>query len=316
MAVKEKKAKKTEDIVPQEKVSKKFEKTYMLFAIIAVIVVFVLVIMAYFSKTYVMFSPEKVAVQYSQNTAKLDGYDALKYTVMIKDQKLGDFMTKNYMSQYVKEYAKGEAPEVTAEEEGAKLSQILGEMYPVFFDLMKNYGYQKYDYVFAFYFNEYCYQHIKVYGNDYITTDDMFAAFEGNVASYANDYAIHCETVYGKGADFADKYLGLGKSELADDDIYSPGYTISIDAKVIKEYSEDEVKGYVNSFSDEQKASYSKFGIDLNGINGVAEIETTKTLSGEGDSAAIAEKNEEWKEHPETLTLVKIGSMWYVDITA
>lgn len=41
-----------------------------------------------------------------------------------------------------------------------------------------------------------------------------------------------------------------------------------------------------------------------------------KVLSGVGDKDAIAQKNVEFAEHPEIITLVKIGHQWYVDFTA
>lgn len=317
MAVKEKKVKKTDDIVQEEKVSKKFESTYMVFAIIAVIVVFVVVIMAYFSKTYVMFSPEKVAVQYTQNTAKLDGYDALKYTILIKEQKLGTFMTEKYMEPYLtKKEENKKAPELTAEEAGAKLSQILDVMYPLFVDLIENEGFENYDKVFSEYFKEYKTQHDIIYGHDVILSDDMFAAFEGNLATYMNYYAVDCETVYGKGAEFADKYLGSGRVDLDDSDIYSAGYSISVTAEIVKEYSEVETKSYIDSLSSNQIEAYEYLGVDVHLISAVAEVKTTKSLTGVGNKEVIEEKNAEWKEHPDSLTLVKIGSMWYVDITA
>lgn len=52
-----------------------------------------------------MFSPEKVAEQYVENTAENDGYDALKYTVLIKNTKFGNFISENYMDKYIDENA-------------------------------------------------------------------------------------------------------------------------------------------------------------------------------------------------------------------
>ena len=59
-----------------------------------------------------MFSPEKVAEQYVENTAENDGYDALKYTVLIKNTKFGNFISENYMDKYIDENAT--APAMTA----------------------------------------------------------------------------------------------------------------------------------------------------------------------------------------------------------
>lgn len=85
MAVKEKKKKPQVEYEKQpESPTKKFDVTYAIVSVIAIIVLFSVLVTAYYKNNYIMFSPEKVAEQYVENTAGNDGYDALKYTVLIK----------------------------------------------------------------------------------------------------------------------------------------------------------------------------------------------------------------------------------------
>ena len=122
---------------------------------------------------------------------------------------------------------------------------------------------------------------------------------------------------YGKGKEYADYYLGKNKAVLSDDDEkYNAGYTITADTSLVREYDNDEVKAYTSSLTSGQKAAYEHFGISANDISAVAEVKTVKVLSGVGDKDAIAQKNVEFAEHPEIITLVKIGHQWYVDFTA
>ena len=183
MAVKEKKKKPQVEYEKQpESPTKKFDVTYAIVSVIAIIVLFSVLVTAYYKSNYIMFSPEKVAEQYVENTAGNDGYDALKYTVLIKNTKFGNFISENYMDKYIDENAT--APAMTAEEEGEKLTLLLDRMYPVFTDLVDLYGFENYDKLFSEYFAAYvpCYE--EIYGNKAFTTDDMFSALEGNLGTY------------------------------------------------------------------------------------------------------------------------------------
>ena len=244
MAVKEKKKKPQVEYEKQsESPTKKFDVTYAIVSVIAIIVLFSVLVTAYYKNNYIMFSPEKVAEQYVENTAENDGYDALKYTVLIKNTKFGNFISENYMDKYIDENAT--APAMTAEEEGEKLTLLLDRMYPVFTDLVDLYGFENYDKLFSEYFAAYvpCYE--EIYGNKAFTTDDMFSALEGNLGSYMDEYAYNCEVLYGKGKEYADYYLGENKAVLWDDDErYRAGYTITAETSLVRECDDDEVKAY------------------------------------------------------------------------
>lgn len=317
MSVKEKAAQQ-QPVKQEQNLTKKFDVTYAVAAIIAIIAVLAASAGLYFTKSYVMFSPEKVAQQYAANTAQLNGYDALKYTVLIKNTKLGDFMIKNYMEQYTGNKDKdAQAPVLTAEEEGEKLTQILNAMYPFFTDLVDGYGFENYNEVFSRYFAAYVVQHQEIYGHDLMSTDDMFAAFEGNLATYMEYYAYDCESVYGKGEAYAALYLGDNKQVLTDgSEQYSAGYRISAETEILKEYTDEEAQSYIAALSADKKTAFAHFNINLEDISAVAQVRATRVVTGSGNAAAIEAKNAEWKEHPETITLVKVGAQWYVDFTA
>ena len=303
----------------QKKESKKFNVTYAVTATIAFVVVAAILITTYYTSNYVMFSPEKVARQYVMNTVDYDGYDALKYSVMSVSDKMGNYLRENYMKQYVEAHKDEEAPKLTADEAGEKLTEILDTMYPSFVKLVNEYGFEKYDELFTQYFKEYALVHNAVYGNDIMSYDDMFAAIEGNLATYMDTFKYQRETLYGKGEEYAHTYIGADKTITEDelkDNPYSAGFYIDTEASVVKEYSDSEVKSYVDSLSPDAVAAYKKFGIDTSKIKAVTTVKVTNTLTGEGDKDAIDTVNKIFEATPSTLTLVKIGSQWYVDITA
>lgn len=303
----------------QAKESKKFNLAYAVIACAAFVLIALAIISSYYAKTFVMFSPEKVALQYVKNTMGADGYDALKYTILSKDDKMGNYLRENYMKVYVEKNKDAEAPKLTAEESGEKLTEILDKMYPSFVVLTNTYGFEKYDDLFSKYFALYATEHKAIYGHDIITYDDMFAAIEGNLATYISENAYRCELAYGKGEEYASKYLGKDKtitSEEEEENPYSAGYSILTEAAVEKEYTDDEVNSYIGSLSDSAKKSYSDFKIDVNDISAVTVIKVTCSYTGEGNTELINLTNAGLASNPTELTLVKIGSQWYVDITA
>lgn len=295
--------------------TKKFDITYAVVVTIAFAVIMLTIISTYYIKNYVMFSPEKVAQQYVQSEVSGDGYDALKYTILSKNDKLGEFMKDNYMG--IDEDKKEEAPALTPEEEGEKLTLILDTMYPTFVNLAETYGFDDYDTVFSKYFAEYRVQHNAIYGHDIITTDDMFTAIEGNLKTYMENNRLQRETLYGKGEEYATRYLGAKKAVLGkDDEKYSAGYLIQTNAEVIKDLTDDEVKAYVASLSDSAKARYAAFGVDTATIKEVSVVKVTNSITGVGDKTAISDLNASFASKPTELTLIKIDSQWYVDFSA
>lgn len=318
MATKIEATKNVEQQITKENKTAKFDTTFMIIAIIAITFFLVIAVTTYFRSTFVMYTPEKVATQYMKNVAAQDGYDAMKYTITIKNSKLGDFIVENYMNKYANQDKKVKAPELSAEEQGKNLTLILNTMYPVFTDLVEQYGFSQYDKLFTEYFAKYYEVHHIVYGHDIITTDDMFDAFEGNVSTYTNEYAYDCEKGFGKGSEYAEKYLGRGKASLADDDLYSAGYLITIKTDSKTEYTQQQVEEYRNDIKNnaDRLSYYDRYNLSVDDISEVCTINAVEGISGEGDRNIIDTKNAEFKEHPTKLTLVKIGSQWYVDITA
>ncbi|MBO4339312.1 MAG: hypothetical protein J5877_05280 [Clostridia bacterium] len=294
--------------------SKKFNITYAVVSVIAFIVVAAGLITYYYISHFIMFSPEKVARQYVMNTVEGDGYDALKYSTMSVSKKMGDYLREHYINQYVKEND-GSAPALTAEEEGEKLTEILEKMYPEFVLLNDTVGFENYDEFFSTYFAEYQKAHKEIYGHDFISDEDMFTCIEGNLSTYLNIIKFQNESLYGNGDQYARKYLGTKNTENDEDDPYIAGYYIDTEATEINiEKDSAKVKSYIDSLSDSQKKAYESFGINTDDITAYAVVKVTNTISGEGDKAAIDKQNKEFSASPAELTLIKIGSQWYVDI--
>lgn len=297
--------------------SKKFNVTYAIVSVVSFIVVAAGLITYYYVSHFIMFSPEKVARQYVMNTVEGDGYDALKYSTMSINQKMGDYLREHYINQYVKE-DDGSAPKLTAEEEGEKLTAILDKMYPEFVLLNDTVGFENYDEFFSTYFAEYQKAHKEIYGHDFITDEDMFTCIEGNLSTYLEVKKLENETLYGKGEEYAKKYLTENKTvteEELEENPYIAGYYIDTEAgEAVIEKDEAKVKEYIASLTDSQKKAYESFGINTDDISAYAVVKVTNTLTGEGDKAAIDGKNAEFSAADTQLTLIKIGSQWYVDI--
>ncbi len=293
--------------------NKKFNLTYAVVAVVTFIVVAAGLITYYYVSKYIMFSPEKVARQYVMNTVEGDGYDALKYSTMSINQKMGDYLREHYINQYVKEND-GTAPELTAEEEGEKLTAILEKMYPEFVRLNEEVGFENYDEFFSTYFADYQKAHKEIYGNDFISDEDMFTCIEGNLATYLEYLKVENESLYGNGRDYADKYL-TARTEEDEDDPYIAGYYIDTEVKDI--WIDDDslgISNYYSALSDSQKKAYESFGIKEEDISAYAIVTLENTVTGEGDDAQIKSQNADFWANPTELTLIKIGSQWYVDI--
>lgn len=293
--------------------NKKFNLTYAVVSVIAFIVVAAGLITYYYISHFIMFSPEKVAGQYVMNTVEGDGYDALKYSTMSVNQKMGDYLREHYINQYVKEND-GTAPKLTAEQEGEKLTAILEKMYPEFVLLNDTVGFENYDELFSTYFEEYVKAHKEIYGNDFISDEDMFTCIEGNLATYIEVQKLQNETLYGNGKEYADKYLTIG-AKTDEDDPYIAGYHIeTLINEITIEKDSSKIKAYVDSLSDSQKKAYESFGINTDDISAYATVTVRNAVTGEGEKAVIDEQNADFSANPTVLTLIKIGSQWYVDI--
>ncbi|MCR4563413.1 MAG: hypothetical protein K5755_02105 [Clostridiales bacterium] len=298
--------------------SKKFNLTYAIVSVIAFIVVAAGLITYYYISHFIMFSPEKVAGQYVMNTVEGDGYDALKYSTMSVNQKMGDYLREHYINQYVKEND-GTATELTAEEEGEKLTLILDKMYPVFVKLNDEVGFENYDELFSTYFEEYVKAHKEIYGHDFISDEDMFTCIEGNLSTYLEVRKLENETLYGNGEEYAKKYLTADKTvteEELEENPYIAGYHIeTLVNEITVEKDSPAVKAYIDSLSGSQKKAYETFGINSDEISAYAKVKVSNKLTGNnGYKTEIDKKNAEFSANPTELTLIKIGSQWYVDI--
>lgn len=84
--------------------AKKEFKAGLYGVVAAVLVAVVLVGLTVFAFTsrYNAFSPEKVAQSYADTIVQTgDGYNALKVSLVSKEQKFGNFVTNAYMTPYI-----------------------------------------------------------------------------------------------------------------------------------------------------------------------------------------------------------------------
>lgn len=160
-----------------------------LYGVIAgVVVAVVLVVLTIFAFTtrYTAFSPEKVAVAYTDGIVQTgDGYNAYKQTLVSKNQKFGSFVINAYMAPYVNEDAeKSKIIGSGTKEEAELLDCVYNTMYDYYIELLNKYGMDDYDSVFSDYFAKLKDVRVKVIGDEYMDTEFMFGVFESNVDTY------------------------------------------------------------------------------------------------------------------------------------
>ena len=150
-----------------------------------------------FTTRYNAFSPEKVAQSYADTIVQTgDGYNALKVSLVSKNQKFGNFVINAYMAPYVNDNSgkKKDEPKVEqnkaigtgSKEETELLDQIYNTMYVYYEELMATVGLENYDEFYSRYFDMLKQVRVAVLGDDYMDTEFMFSVFESNVQTYSN----------------------------------------------------------------------------------------------------------------------------------
>ena len=145
--------------------SKKGFNTGLYGVIAGVLVAAILVGMTVFAFTtrYNAFSPEKVAQSYADTIVQTgDGYNALKVSLVSKNQKFGNFVINAYMAPYVNDNSGKKKGEKKIEQnkeigtgskkEAKLLDTVYNTMYDYYDELMKTVGLQNYDEFYSLYF--------------------------------------------------------------------------------------------------------------------------------------------------------------------
>ena len=281
-----------------------------------------------FTTRYNAFSPEKVAQSYADTIVQTgDGYNALKVSLVSKNQKFGNFVINAYMAPYVNDNSgkkKGE-PKVEqnkaigtgSKEETELLDQIYNTMYDYYEELMATVGLENYDEFYSRYFDMLKQVRVAVLGDDYMDTDFMFSVFESNVQTYAN------------------KLTGTKKKLAADEktvlqkettgiyqEMYGKEYKLTTTVTNTTELSADEVEAYADGYKDrivplaqknesvadsldEEKSVAMKEAFDnLNVADSIEAVDecTVEVTNQKGDVVATVQ-----------VYVVRIGNSWYVD---
>ncbi|WP_178668978.1 hypothetical protein [uncultured Eubacterium sp.] len=281
-----------------------------------------------FTTRYNAFSPEKVAQSYADTIVQTgDGYNALKISLVSKNQKFGNFVINAYMAPYVNDNSgkKKDEPKVEqnkaigtgSKEETELLDQIYNTMYVYYEELMATVGLENYDEFYSRYFDMLKQVRVAVLGDDYMDTDFMFSVFESNVQTYANKLTGTKKKLA------ADKKTVLQKETTGIyQEMYGKEYKLTTTVTDTKELSADEVKAYADGYKDrivplaqknasvadsldEGKSAAMKEAFDnLNVADSIEAVDecTVEVANQKGDVVATVQ-----------VYVVRIGNSWYVD---
>lgn len=281
-----------------------------------------------FTTRYNAFSPEKVAQSYADTIVQTgDGYNALKVSLVSKNQKFGNFVINAYMAPYVNDNSgkkKGE-PKVEqnkaigtgSKEETEFLDQIYNTMYVYYEELMATVGLENYDEFYSRYFDMLKQVRVAVLGDDYMDTEFMFSVFESNVQTYSNKLTGTKKKLA------ADKKTVLQKETTGIyQEMYGKDYKLTTTVTNTKELPADEVEAYVKGYKDrvvpiiqkseavadtldDKKSEAMKSAFEnLNVADSIEAVDecTVEVTNQNGDVVANTK-----------VYVVRIGNSWYVD---
>lgn len=296
-------------------------------AIITAVILIGLTVYA-FTSGYDAFSPEKTAQNYADTIVQTgDGYNALKISLVSKEQKFGSFVTNAYMSPYIndnsgkkkgeKKIEQNELIGTGSDEEAQLLDTVYSTMYDYYEELMKTVGLQNYDEFYSLYFAKLKEVRVAVLQDDYMDTDFMFSVFESNVQTYANKLTGTQEKLA------ADEKTVIQKASTGIyQELYGKDYKLTTTVTDTKELSADEVEAYLTGYKnrvvpiaqknealadslDDEKSSALKAAFDnLNVTDKIEAVDecTVEVTNQNGDVVASTK-----------VYVVRIGNSWYVD---
>ena len=310
--------------------SKKGFNTGLYGVIAGVFVAAILVGMTVFAFTtrYNAFSPEKVAQSYADTIVQTgDGYNALKVSLVSKNQKFGNFVINAYMAPYVNDNSGKKKGEKKIEQnkeigtgskkEAKLLDTVYNTMYDYYDELMKTVGLQNYDEFYSLYFAKLKEVRVAVLQDDYMDTDFMFSVFESNVQTYANKLTGTKKVLA------ADEKTVIQKASTgAYQELYGKKYKLTTTVTDTKELSADEVEAYVKGYKDrvvpiiqkseavadtldDKKSEAMKSAFEnLNVADSIEAVDecTVEVTNQNGDVVANTK-----------VYVVRIGNSWYVD---
>jgi polyhydroxyalkanoate synthesis regulator phasin len=315
----------------------------------SIILAVVLVVLSIFTVAtkYTAFSPEKLAQSYVDGIVQTgDGYNAYKVTLLSKNMKYGEFIKAAYMRPYVNDgddVKQAEFVGTGSTKEQEAIDSVYNTMYDYYCELLKTNGYDDYDAVFDNYFKKLVEVRHNVYGDDYMSEDYMFGAFEANVQTYANSltgtkrvFASDNKTIlteesigtyqimFGNMEKVEVEALVDGKKQTVTEE--QPVYKLTTEITSCEELSADETKAYVEEYSARIKpvaqsgeAKADSFGLKDEEkekmVNAYAGLDCTEDIKSVAKVSAQVKTQNGDVVATQELYVVKIGKSWYVDNT-
>lgn len=310
--------------------AKKKEFKAGLYGILAgVIVAVVLVGLTIFAFTsrYTAFSPEKTAQTYVDGIVQTgDGYNALKTTLVSKNQKFGDFVINAYMRPYVndgKDVKKNDQIGTGSAEETQMLDKIYSDMYGVYCELIANVGLDDYNTFYNTYFTKLKEERKAVLGDDYMDTEFMFGVFESNVATYGESLT-GTEEQLAQDKKTVLKEASTGKYQ----ELYGKDYKLTAEVSSSTDVNVDEyVAQYkerialIANYGEEKASIYGITDVDdkhkfkSNMVDAFAKLDCSDSIT-QAKDVAVEVKNQNGDiVATVNVSVVKIGNSWYVDNT-
>ncbi len=274
-----------------------------------------------FTSRYNAFSAEKIAVSYVDTIVQNgDGYNALKVSLVSKNQKFGNFVIDGYMAPYINDGEDVEKNEIIgtgSEEEVKMLDSVYNTMYDYFILLTHEVGLENYNEFYSSYFEKLKLVRSEIIGDEYMDTEFMFSVFESNVATYGEGLTGTEEKLAADGKTVIQpKSIGKYQEMLGED------YILTTEVASVQVLSADEVEAYKQEYKqriapiidagkvksaafDEEKAkamndAFSK----LDSSDDFSEVKACAVNVKTADGRIVASA---------VINVVKIGNSWYVD---
>lgn len=284
-------------------------KLYAVVVFFAVAAALVLIVFFTFRSKYIAFHPEQVASSYVDTIVQTgDGYNAYKISLVSKSQKYGDYIREYYIYPVIYREA-GYKPgssikelkgfnddsymsEKSKNDNGSLQGKVIDEMYDYYVELVKN-GWDDYDTVFTKYFDKLCQVREQIFGDKYMTDEIMFTALESNVATYGKSLT-GTEDEFDKNTKKQISFKSIGEYEKA----YGEDYKLVCEAVGEKDIALDAYKAGAN------KELLDTYGVNIDDIK-AAKSYTVEVKEQGGETVAKSD-----------ITVVEIGSSWYVDNNA
>lgn len=289
---------------------------YSLYAIIAIVVVVAVLAVATtstFASKYIAFDPEKLAVNYADTIFQRgDGYNSYNYTLSAKSEKYGDFIRIYYMYPLIyPEYKIGMSDDdfkaieengynnekymsdATKNDDGTLSGQLSDTMYPYYVELIKTYGWDNYDAIYSNYFSKLVEERKAIFGDDYMSDEVMFTAFESNVSTFSTA-VTGSDVVYAEDGEtiLQEKQTGFYQEKFGED--------YKITTSVVKVTPVEDLDAYKATMDSEKLKTYE---LTTDDISEAQTLDVEATLE---DGTVVATLS---------VNVVKVGRTWYVDNT-